>query len=90
MSKVQIPVVLRAATDGEKVVEAHGATLAEVLNDVYTRYPTLKDRLGVEEGLSPFVNVYVNGEDVRTGGGATTPVAANDTITILPAMAGGC
>jgi MoaD family protein len=89
MTKVQIPVVLRPATGGEKVVEAHGATLAEVLASLYAHYPELKQRLRVEEGLSPFVNVYVNGEDVRTGGGAATQIADGDTITILPAMAGG-
>ncbi|HWE61455.1 MAG TPA: MoaD/ThiS family protein [Chloroflexota bacterium] len=90
MSKVQIPVVLRPATAGAREVEATGATLAEVLNDLYGRYPELKNRLRAQDGLSPFVNIYVNGEDARTIGGADTPVGAGDTVTILPAMAGGC
>lgn len=89
MSKVQIPVVLRPATGGEKFVEANGATLAQVLDSLYMRYPELKQRLRADEGLSPFVNIYVNGEDARTIAGAATPVAESDTVTILPAMAGG-
>lgn len=89
MSKVQIPVVLRQSTSGAKVVEASGATLGDLLNDLYSRYPDLKSKLRAEDGLSPFVNIYLNGEDVRTIRGAETPVSESDTVTILPAMAGG-
>ena len=89
VSKVQIPVVLRAASGGEKIVEASGSTLGELLRNLYAQYPELGARLGVTEGLSTYVNFYVNGEDARTLEGAETTVASSDTVTILPAMAGG-
>lgn len=89
MSKVQIPVVLRPTTAGEKVVEARGSTLGEVLTNLYAQYPELREKLGADDGLSPFVNIYVNGEDVRTIGGVDVRVAEADTVIILPAMAGG-
>jgi sulfur-carrier protein len=89
MTKVQIPPVLRQATGGSKEVQASGATLGALLSDLYERYPDLRAQLRVEDGLSPFVNVYLNGEDVRTLRGTDTSVAAADTVIILPAMAGG-
>lgn len=89
MSKVQIPVVLRKATAGAKVVETAGTTVHEVLDDLYAQFPELRAQLRAEETLSPFVNIYLNGEDVRTLDGAQTPVGEKDTVTILPAMAGG-
>lgn len=89
MTKVQIPPVLRKSTGGEKLVQAAGADLGMLLRDLYERYPQLKTQLQVEEGLSSFVNVYLNGEDVRTLQGTETPVADADTVIILPAMAGG-
>jgi len=89
MTRVQIPPVLRKSTAGEKVVEAAGADLGALLRDLYGHYPQLREQLQVEEGLSSFVNVYLNGEDVRTLRGIETPVADADTVIILPAMAGG-
>lgn len=89
MSKVQIPPVLRQSTGGARIVEASGSTLGELLDNLYAQYPDLRSRISADNGLSSYVNVYVNNEDVRTLRGAATPVAASDTVIILPAMAGG-
>lgn len=89
MTRVQIPPVLRQSTGGAREVEASGSTLGALLTNLYDQYPQLRSQLRVEEGLSPFVNVYLNGEDVRTLRGTDTSVAEADTVIILPAMAGG-
>jgi molybdopterin synthase sulfur carrier subunit len=90
MSTIRIPPVLRASVGGAKQVEASGATLAEVLDDLYQRYPAVREQILTDEGaLSRFVNVYVNDQDVRFLKGLDTPVGANDTVILLPAMAGG-
>ena len=89
MTKVQIPPVLRQATGGAKIVQAAGSNLGTVLRDLYDQFPQLRTQLKVEDGLSPYVNVYLNGEDVRTLQGTETSVSDADTLIILPAMAGG-
>jgi molybdopterin converting factor small subunit len=89
MAKVQVPPVLRQSTGGARVVEATGADLGTMLGDLYRRYPQLRTQLRAESGLPSFVNIYLNGEDVRTLQGTETLVAEEDTVTILPAMAGG-
>jgi molybdopterin synthase sulfur carrier subunit len=91
MSIVRIPPVLRASVGGAKQVEASGSTLAEVLEDLYRRFPAVREQILTEEGmLSRFINVYVNDQDVRFLQGLETPVGPNDTVVLLPAMAGGC
>ena len=87
--EVRIPTILRPYTGGEKAVPAEGATLAEVLADLDARYSGIGDRLLDESGLRRFVNVYVNDEDVRFLDGLATPLKDGDSITILPAVAGG-
>lgn len=87
--KVSIPTILRSHTGGEKSVEASGSTLAEVINDLDSKHGGLKDRLVKEGGLHRFVNVYVNDEDVRFSGGLEAAVSDGDSVTILPAVAGG-
>ncbi len=87
--KVSIPTILRSYTSGEKAVEAAGSTLGEVINDLDGNYSGLKDRLVREGSLHRFVNVYVNDEDVRFTGGLEAPVSDGDSVTILPAVAGG-
>ncbi|MEU7692319.1 MoaD/ThiS family protein [Microbispora hainanensis] len=87
--EVRIPTILRSYTDGAKAVNAKGATLEELIGDLESRHPGLKDRLVDETGLRRFVNVYLNDEDVRFLGGLGTPVADGDTVTVLPAVAGG-
>lgn len=89
MTTVRIPPTLRTETDGEREVAARGATLRDVLDDLATRFPALGNRILADGDLAPFVNVYVEGEDVRTLRGLETPVTENSTVILLPAMAGG-
>jgi len=88
--EVKIPTILRTYTSGEKVVEAKGDTLAAVIDDLDGTHPGLKGRLVIDGGgLHRFVNVYVNDEDVRFTGSLETSVKDGDSVTILPAVAGG-
>ncbi|MGH8870242.1 MAG: MoaD/ThiS family protein [Actinomycetes bacterium] len=87
--EVRIPTILRSYTDGEKAVDGAGGTLGEVLADLDARHPGLRERLVDEHALRRFVNVYLNDEDVRFLGGLETPVSDGDTVTVLPAVAGG-
>ena len=89
MSSVRIPPVLRDAAGGNRNVAASGATVAEVLGDLFLQFPTLRDRVTEAGELSSFVNVYVNDRDVRYREGLETPVGDSDTVILLPAMAGG-
>lgn len=86
---VSIPTILRTHTGGEKSVSANGQTLAEVIDDLEATHGGLKARLVKEGSLHRFVNVYVNDEDVRFAGGLEAKVSDGDTVTILPAVAGG-
>jgi molybdopterin converting factor small subunit len=86
---VSIPTILRTHTDGEKSVETSGATLAEVIDNLDANHSGLKARLVKEGNLHRFINVYVNDEDVRFAGGLGAAVTDGDTVTILPAVAGG-
>ncbi|MFM8350713.1 MAG: MoaD/ThiS family protein [Actinomycetales bacterium] len=87
---VRIPTILRPFTSGEKVVTAQGATLDAVIKDLDANYQGIGERLVDDSGLRSFVNVYVNDEDVRFLESLATPVQDGDTVTILPAVAGGC
>lgn len=87
--EVRIPTILRSLTGGAKAVEGSGDTLDELLADLDTRHAGLRDRLVDDTGLRRFVNVYLNDEDVRFLGGLTATVKDGDTVTVLPAVAGG-
>ena len=87
--EVRIPTILRSYTGGEKAVEGSGATLDELLNNLDAAHGGLRERLVDGEKLRRFVNVYLNDEDVRFLGGLETPVKDGDTVTVLPAVAGG-
>jgi molybdopterin converting factor small subunit len=88
-TEVRIPTILRNLTNDAKAVEGKGATLKELIDDLDARYPGIGARL-VEDGkLRRFINVYLNDEDVRFVGGLDAPVADGDTVTVLPAVAGG-
>jgi molybdopterin converting factor small subunit len=87
--EVRIPTILRTYTDGAKLVEGSGATLAEVLADLETRHTGIHERIVDEAGLRRFVNIYLNDEDVRFLDGINTAVSDGDVVTILPAVAGG-
>jgi molybdopterin synthase sulfur carrier subunit len=90
VSTVKFPAVLRANVGGAREVEAAGSTIGEVLETLVGSYPSLRDQLFTQEGeLNRFVNVYVNGQDVRYLEGTGTPVAERDEVRLLPAMAGG-
>ena len=89
MSVVRIPPVLRPVVGGSRELPAAGATVAAVLDDLFASQPALANRLRPEGTLSPFVNVYVNGDDIRHRDGLDTPVAMDDVVILLPAMAGG-
>jgi MoaD family protein len=86
---VKIPTQLRAATEGESRAQVDGATVGEALDSLYERYGELRSRITEDGGLRRFVNVYVQGEDIRFLQGLDTPVQDGDEITILPAVAGG-
>ena len=89
MSNVRIPPVLRDAVGGSRDVQASGATVNEVLGDLFVRYPALRERVTENGELSNFINVYVNDRDVRYRDGLDTAVGDDDTVILLPAMAGG-
>ena len=87
---VRIPTPLRKLTNDLDVVAGDGGTLAACIEALEAQFPGLKERLCDETGqLRRFVNVYVNGEDVRFQQGLQTPLAAGDEISIVPAVAGG-
>lgn len=87
--EVRVPTILRNYTGGLKVVEASGSSLSDMVADLDARYPGIGERLLDEQGLRRFVNVYVNDEDVRFLSGLDTALADGDSVTILPAVAGG-
>jgi [CysO sulfur-carrier protein]-thiocarboxylate-dependent cysteine synthase len=88
--RVRIPPMLRPEVGGAREVEATGETLRDVLDDLADRYPELgRQVLESGNGLAPYVNVYVDNEDVRTLQGLDTPVSIGSTVILLPAMAGG-
>ena len=90
MTTVRIPPTLREAVGGERQVPAEGETVRELLDDLMGRFPALKGQLADDgDEIAPFVNVYVEGEDVRTKDGLETPVREGGTVILLPAMAGG-
>jgi cysteine synthase B len=86
---IRIPPTLRAEVGGARQVEAAGATVREVLDDLSARFPGLGAQILDNGDIAPFVNVYVNNEDVRTLDGLDTPVPEAATVILLPAMAGG-
>src|SRR5438105_5920924 len=90
MAKILIPTPLRPYTDKQDAVDAIGATVGELLADLTRKHSGLKAHLYNEQGkLRSFVNVYVNDEDIRYLQKEQTPVAASDTVSIIPSVAGG-
>ncbi len=89
MTTVRIPPTLRPTVGGERQVPANGGTVREVLDDLTDRYPELRAQLFDDGEIAAFVNVYLEGEDVRTLDGLETPVGEGQTVILLPAMAGG-
>jgi sulfur-carrier protein len=90
MATIRIPPVLRASVGGEKEVAGTGANVGEVLHDLAANHPATEAQLFSPDGeLNRYVNVYLNDEDVRVLNGLETSVSKDDTLVILPAMAGG-
>jgi molybdopterin converting factor small subunit len=90
VSTVFIPSVLRANVGGVKSLEVPGDSIRDVVGTLIERHPSLSAQILTDEGdLNRFVNVYVNGQDVRYLSGLDTPVAPADEVRLLPAMAGG-
>jgi sulfur-carrier protein len=88
--QVLIPTPLRKFTEGSARIAADGGTVAAVLDSIGDQFPGLKDRICEDDGeIRRFVNIFVNGENVRDLDGAATTVKSGDEIGIIPAMAGG-
>ena len=86
---VRIPTPLRTLTGGADEVQAHGATVAEVIEDLEKRHPGVRDRLLDAKGVRRHVNLYVGEEDIRFLEGLATALKRSDQISIVPAIAGG-
>ena len=90
-AKVRIPAPLRKLTKDQAVVETKGATVEDILADLEKSYPGIKERICDETGqVRRFINIFVNGEDIRFKEGAKTKVAQDAEVSIIPAIAGGC
>jgi MoaD family protein len=90
VSTVRLPAVLRAQADGQRAIEVEGATIGDAVQALVGQHPALASQLLTPEGeLHRFVNVFLNGRDVRYLAGLDTPVEARDEIRLLPAIAGG-
>lgn len=90
MATVRIPTPLRQFTQGERIVTVDGRTLAQALDHLIRQHPGLQARLFEGDGaVHPFVNIFVDGGDVRLGEGLGTAVREDTEITVIPAMAGG-
>ena len=90
MSTVKLPSVLRAQANGERSIDVEGSTIGEAVTALVGQHPALREQLLTPDGdLHRFVNVYLNGRDVRYLAGLHTPVGERDEIRLLPAIAGG-
>lgn len=90
MAQVRVPTPLRKYTAGAESVEADGGTVAALVTDLDRRHPGIRDRICDETGqVRRFVNIFVNGEDIRFLQNLDTPVKAGDELSIVPAIAGG-
>jgi len=88
--QVRLTAVLQKLTGGQKAIEARGATVAELFDDIDSRFPGFKAQMYNDEGkLQRFVNVYLNDEDIRYTGGVDTAIKQGDVLDVLPALAGG-
>ena len=89
MATVRIPPVLRPEAGNNRHVEADGTTVREVLENLVESYPSLRSRIFEGDQLPQFLNVFIDGTDVRLNDGLETPVDAGSTVILLPAVAGG-
>jgi sulfur-carrier protein len=89
MSTIRIPPILRPEAGGNREVDASGATVREALQNLVATYPALEDRIFDGDELPQFLNVFIDGSDVRLLGGLDTALTENATVILLPAVAGG-
>ena len=89
MPTFRIPTPLRPYSGGNSQVEVSGDTVGSALEELTSQYPDLRQHLYDGQELRSFVNIYLNQEDIRYGDGVDTTVAANDTLMIIPSIAGG-
>lgn len=86
---IRIPTILRPYTKDQKSVQAEGATLSALISDLDAKYPGIGERLLENGALRRFINIYINDEDVRFLGSLDAQIKDGDSVTILPAVAGG-
>jgi molybdopterin synthase sulfur carrier subunit len=87
---VRVPTPLRRVANGSKDVQASGGTVSALIDDLEKNYPGFKDRLCEDDGsLKRFINLYVNGEDIRYASGLETSLKDGDEVSIIPAVSGG-
>jgi len=89
MPEIRIPPVLRAEAAGQRLVDVEATTVREALGALVDRYPALAPRVLEGDGVPTFLNVFVDGDDVRLLSGLDTPTAPTSKILLLPAVAGG-
>ena len=90
MTTLRIPTPLRTFTGGNNQVDVHGDTVAEAMGDLIQQYPELEQHLfNGDEQLRPFVNLFINDDNVRDLDGIQTPISENDRLMLIPSIAGG-
>ncbi|MCY3780631.1 MAG: MoaD/ThiS family protein [Chloroflexi bacterium] len=89
MAKIRIPTPLRAFTDGAANVDVAGATVGEALVNLVEQHPELRDHLINDDELRSFVNIFIGDEDIRFLQGLDTEIAADESLRIIPSIAGG-
>jgi sulfur-carrier protein len=89
VAEIRIPPVLRGEAAGRRTVAVEAATVREALGALVAEHPALESRVLAGEGVPSFLNVFVDGEDVRLLDGLETPLGASSTVLLLPAVAGG-
>lgn len=86
---VHIPTPLRTLTEGKDSVDAAGAKVGEIIDDLEKNYPGMRERLCDDKGVRRFVNIYLNEEDIRFLDNLDTAVSDGDSVSVVPAIAGG-
>ncbi|MDV6343409.1 MoaD family protein [Nitrosomonas sp. Is37] len=86
---VSVPTILRPLTQNQKMIEIEGSNVLEIIEHIEQQYPGFKEKLISNGKEHHFINIYVNDEDIRFGDGLSTKLKDGDTLTILPAVAGG-
>jgi molybdopterin synthase sulfur carrier subunit len=89
MSRIKIPPVLRPGVGGAREIETGGSTVGEALRELVTAHPSLEARVFENGEVPQFLNVFVDGDDIRVLAGLETKVAAESVVLLLPAVAGG-